>query len=99
MRLEGQVAIVTGAGMGIGKAIAERLAVDGAAVVVADVRGHEDTAAALRDEGRRAIGVTADVTSEADMAAMAARAVSEFGRIDVLVNNAGLYSSLVPKPF
>jgi NAD(P)-dependent dehydrogenase (short-subunit alcohol dehydrogenase family) len=99
MKLADKVAIVTGGGMGIGRAIAERLAADGAAVVVADVRGHEEVASALRDRGAKALAVTADVTSERDTAAMAEAALQAFGAIDVLVNNAGLYSSLVPKPF
>ena len=98
-RLAGQVAIVTGAGMGIGKAIAERLAADGAAVVAADVRGHDATAEALREAGGRAIAAAADVTSETDVVKMAQAALREFGHIDVLVNNAGIFSTLEPKPF
>ena len=93
MELTGQVAIVTGAGRGIGRAAAVELARLGADVVIAEV----DQAGALRtaDEvgalGRRAVVTSTDVTSRADLRAMVDRAKVEFGRIDILVNNAGIY--------
>lgn len=93
------VAIVTGGAMGIGRAIAERFARDGAAVVVADVSGAADAAAALSAAGGQALGVTCDVADPDSCAAMAAAAVQAFGRIDTLVNNAGLYSGLSLKAF
>ncbi len=95
-RLDGRVAIVTGGAMGIGRAIAEALAAEGARIVVADLEGAEEAAAALPTE---ALGLRVDVSSEEDAAAMAAAAIDRFGRIDALVNNAGIYTSLVPKPF
>jgi NAD(P)-dependent dehydrogenase (short-subunit alcohol dehydrogenase family) len=95
-RLDGRVAIVTGGGQGIGRALAEGLAAEGARIVIADVAGAEESAASLPTE---AIGLRVDVASEGDTAAMAEQAIARFGRIDVLVNNAGLYTSLVPKPF
>jgi NAD(P)-dependent dehydrogenase (short-subunit alcohol dehydrogenase family) len=95
-RLEGRVAIVTGAAQGIGRALAEGLAAEGARIVVADLAGAEASAASLPTES---IGVRVDVSSEEDVAAMTAAAMERFGRIDVLVNNAGIYTSLVPKPF
>ena len=93
MELDGQVAIVTGAGRGIGRATALELARMGADVVVAELDrvGADRTAAEVKGVGRRAIAVPTDVTSRAALAAMAERARSEFGRIDVLVNNAGIY--------
>jgi NAD(P)-dependent dehydrogenase (short-subunit alcohol dehydrogenase family) len=95
-RLDGRVAIVTGGAMGIGRAIAEALAAEGARIVVADLQGAEEAAAALPTE---AVGLRVDVSREEDAAAMAAAAIDRFGRIDALVNNAGIYTSLVPKPF
>jgi len=95
-RLQDRVAIVTGGGQGIGRALAEGLAAEGARIVVADVHGAEEAAASLPTDS---IGVRVDVSSEADTAAMAAAAMEGFGRIDVLVNNAGIYTTLVPKPF
>jgi NAD(P)-dependent dehydrogenase (short-subunit alcohol dehydrogenase family) len=95
-RLEGRVAIVTGGAMGIGRAIAEALAAEGARIVIADLDGAEEAAAALPTD---AVGVRVDVSQEADVEAMARAAVDRFGRIDALVNNAGIYTSLVPKPF
>jgi NAD(P)-dependent dehydrogenase (short-subunit alcohol dehydrogenase family) len=95
-RLDGRVAIVTGGGQGIGRALAQGLAAEGARIVIADVAGAEESAASLPTE---AIGLRVDVGSEGDTAAMAEQAIARFGRIDVLVNNAGLYTSLVPKPF
>lgn len=86
------VAIVTGAGRGIGAATAARLAADGAAVVVLD-RIEDDTTgtvAAIKAAGGRAIGVACDVTSADQVDAAVDRAVTEFGRVDVLVNNAGV---------
>jgi NAD(P)-dependent dehydrogenase (short-subunit alcohol dehydrogenase family) len=93
MELEGQVAIVTGAGRGIGRATALELAGMGAAIVVAelDKDNAERTAGEVRGKGRRALVVSTDVTSRASLAAMAERTIAEFGRIDVLVNNAGIY--------
>jgi len=100
MNLEGKVAIVTGGASGIGRALATRLARDGAAVAIADQRDAEDAAAAIaRETGARTLGLTVDVASEADAARMAEETAKAFGRIDILVNNAALFSALEPRPF
>src|SRR5499426_3652526 len=93
MELSGQVAIVTGAGRGIGRATALELARLGADVVVAelDQDGAKRTAGEVAALGRRALAVPTDVTSRADLRAMVDRARAELGRIDILVNNAGIY--------
>jgi NAD(P)-dependent dehydrogenase (short-subunit alcohol dehydrogenase family) len=93
--LAGKVAIVTGAAQGIGRAIAEELAGQGARIVVADLKGAEAAAEAF--EG--GVGLTVDVSSEDDVARMTAETVQRCGRIDILVNNAGLYASLPMRPF
>ena len=95
LALDGKVAIVTGASQGIGYAIATGLAAEGARIVVADVQGAEEAAAAF-PEG---LGLTVDVSSEEDVARMADETVARCGRIDLLVNNAGLYASLAMRPF
>jgi NAD(P)-dependent dehydrogenase (short-subunit alcohol dehydrogenase family) len=93
MELQGQVAIVTGAGRGIGRATALELARMGADIVVAelDTDGADKTAALVKDAGRRAAVIPTDVTKGSHLAAMVERTVAAFGRIDVLVNNAGIY--------
>jgi NAD(P)-dependent dehydrogenase (short-subunit alcohol dehydrogenase family) len=93
--LDGQVAIVTGGAKGIGKAIADRLAQDGARIVIADLQGAEEAAAAY-DGG---VALTVDVADEVDAERMAAEVAERCGRIDILVNNAGLYASLAMRPF
>jgi 3-oxoacyl-[acyl-carrier protein] reductase len=97
-RFAGKVAIVTGAGRGMGRATAVRLAREGAAVVFNDVnaRGVESAAEAIRVEGGRAIGHAADVSRESDVEAMVRAALETFGRIDILVNNAGILRSTMP---
>lgn len=96
--LEGRVAVITGASRGIGKALALRLAQEGADLVVAakseqstaDLPGSiYETAEAVRALGRRALPVKVDVRQEAEIAAMVEAAAAEFGRIDILINNAG----------
>ena len=100
MKLKDKVAIVTGAGSGIGKALATRLARDGASVVVADLRNSDSAAAAIaQDTGARTLGLEVDVASESDVARMAEETVRAFGRIDILVNNAALFSTLQVRPF
>src|SRR5438876_8281992 len=98
MELKGQVVIVTGAGRGIGRATALELTRMGADIVVAELdrAGAERTAAEVKGLGGRASVVPTDVTSRADLAAMVERTRAEFGRIDVLVNNAGIYQAAAP---
>ena len=93
MELNGQVAIVTGAGRGIGRATALELAKLGADIVIAelDQNGADTTAKLVKDVGRRAAVIPTDVTRRGDLTHMAERTRSQFGRIDILVNNAGIY--------
>ncbi len=95
MRLEDKVALITGAGSGIGRESAVLFAAEGAEVVVVDVN-HEaavETARIVTDSGGRAIAVTADVSKAVDAAAMVAAAEDEFGRLNVMFNNAGIMHS------
>jgi len=93
--LDGKVAIVTGAAQGIGRALAEGLAREGARIVVADLKGAEEAAASFAD----GVGLTVDVADEASVQRLADETLERCGRIDVLVNNAGLYASLEMRPF
>ena len=93
-RLEGKVSVVTGAGRGIGEAIARALASEGANVVVADVSGREEDVAA--SIGDAAVAINVDVTSSDSVAAMIGSAVDRFGRLDVLCNNAGIDGPILP---
>ncbi len=89
---EGQVALVTGASSGMGLATARAFAEAGAAVVLADIDAQavQQASGRLNEAGHRTIAVTCDVTDEAQAAAMVARAVSAFGRLDMAYNNAGI---------
>ncbi|HEY7859347.1 MAG TPA: glucose 1-dehydrogenase [Candidatus Nanopelagicales bacterium] len=91
-RLEGRVALVTGAASGIGKATAQRLSDEGAAVLVTDIQveAGQATVKELSTAGGRAAFFQHDVTSEAEWEAACTRAVEEFGGLDILVNNAGM---------
>lgn len=91
--LSGKVAIVTGGAMGIGLAIATRLAEAGAKVLIANLDAGKSAAAAakLKENGWNVSSTVADVSDEAQVEAMVAKAVSEFGGVDILVNNAGIY--------
>ncbi|MFD1613270.1 SDR family NAD(P)-dependent oxidoreductase [Sphingomonas tabacisoli] len=90
--LQGRVAVVTGAGSGIGRAIASRLAEDTARIAIWDINGEgaEETARLIRDAGGTAIAVTADCSDKAAIEAAAARTRTELGPIAILVNNAGI---------
>lgn len=96
-KLAGKVAIVTGASKGIGAAIAQQLARDGAEVIVnysSSAKQAEEVAAGIRSTGGSAKPVQADVSKPSEARRLAAAAVAEFGRLDILVNNAGVYGFL-----
>ncbi|MGB7859498.1 MAG: 3-oxoacyl-ACP reductase family protein [Acidimicrobiia bacterium] len=95
MSLQDKVAIVTGGAQGIGKAIADGLAAEGARIVIADLNNAQE-AASNYDAG---LGVTVDVSSPDQVDSLVAEVVSECGGVDILINNAGIYASLEMRPF
>ncbi len=93
-RLKGKVAVVTGASKGIGASIAEHLAAEGASVVVnysSSKAGAETVVKHISEKGGKAIAVQADVSKQQDVKRLFAQTQTAFGRLDVLVNNAGIY--------
>lgn len=98
MATDKRVAIVTGGASGIGFAFSSKLAESGYAVVIADLKGAQDAAAKLVEAGHDAHGVTVDVTSVTDTETMVVQTTELFGGLDVLVNNAGLFTTLTLKP-
>lgn len=99
MKFSERVAVVTGAQTGIGLAIAQRLAADGASVVLADIADANAQAHEMRKRGARAVALDVDVADEVSVQALVERTVSEFGRVDILVNNAAIASSMRLRPF
>ncbi len=101
MQLKDKVAIVTGAGVGIGVEYSKRLAAEGAKVVCTDIQGGhaQETAEGIVAAGGDAIGFKTDVASKADTDAMASRTQDQYDRIDILVNNAAMFTALPEGPF
>jgi NAD(P)-dependent dehydrogenase (short-subunit alcohol dehydrogenase family) len=99
MRLKDRVAIVTGGATGIGLAIARRLAEEGAAVVIADIKGAAQAAAGLSEANRQVVPIETDVASEDGVTRLVSGTIDRLGRIDILVNNAAVSASLALTPF
>ncbi len=101
MRLKDKVCIITGAGQGIGKYYAKRLAEEGAKVVIAEYneKTGKEVAVEINEKGYEAIFIRADVSDEQSTQGMAKSAVEKYGRIDILINNAAIFASLGFKPF
>ncbi len=89
--LQDRIAIVTGAAVGNGRAFCERLAQEGAIIVIADIADASDTLKAIQDVGGTAISLHVDVTSPDDVQMMVEKTIEKFGRIDILVHNVGIY--------
>lgn len=95
MRLENRTALVSGAARGIGRAIALRLAREGADVGLVDINGSiEETAVLVRAQGRRALAVSCDISKSGEVTAAVAHIAQELGPIDILVNNAGIVDNI-----
>jgi len=101
MRLKDRVAIVTGASRGMGRGIAIRLAEEGAKILAIDIETEElkKTGGMVKEKGGEILTMRVDVSSKEDTRSMAEAAESEFGRIDILVNNAAVFAGMKPKPF
>jgi 3-oxoacyl-[acyl-carrier protein] reductase len=101
MQLQDRVAIVTGGGQGLGRAFAHALAREGASVAIAELDGSRGEAVAeeVRAAGGQALAVATDVAAEDSTRALAATVHERFGRIDVLVNNAAIFSTIKMRPF
>lgn len=99
MRLKDKVVIVTGGGLGIGRAYSLGAAAEGARVVVADIADPKSTVKEIESRGGQALAVGCDVTREDETERLAAETLNRFGRIDVLVNNAALYATLKRRSF
>jgi NAD(P)-dependent dehydrogenase (short-subunit alcohol dehydrogenase family) len=97
MRLEGKVAVVTGAGSGMGRAIAMAFAKEGAKVVLGELveESGKETEQMIKEAGGQAIFVKTDVSKAADIDKLVSTAVQEFGKLDIMVNNAGLFDNSV----
>ena len=98
MRLRDRVAIVTGGGVGIGKAYSFGMANEGAKVVIADINfdGAKSVAEELEQQGKEALPLKTDVSDQKSTLEMAEKAIEQFGRIDILVNNAAVFTDLIP---
>lgn len=100
MNTRTRVALITGGATGLGRAMAERLAADGMRIVIGDLRGAQEAAQAIQDQhGVDCLGLYMDVTDAVSIQETVDAAASRFGGIDVLVNNAALFSTLVNRPF
>lgn len=97
-KMESKVAIVTGAGSGVGKAIAQKLSENGANIIVADVdlKAAQTTVSEIKKNGRDAIATQTDISNRAQVIEMKDRCLKEYGTIDILVNNAGIMSPPTP---
>ena len=98
-RIEGKTAIITGAGRGIGAVMAKHMASEGANVVVTDVLDTDSTVEAIKAVGGNAMGMSCDVTSDESLAEVVAATERQYGKLDILVNNASIFAALQPKPF
>src|SRR5690625_496343 len=98
MKLEGKVAVITGAASGIGKEIAKLYAQEGASVVISDLneKGALEVVEKIENENGKAIAVAANVTKQADVDYMIDQAIKTYGKLDILVNNAGIMDKMTP---
>ena len=90
MRLKDKVAVVTGAGRGLGKGIAKKLAEEGAKVVIADMAPADDTAEEIREAGGTACAFSVNVAKQEDVQALVKFTLDTYGTLDIMVNNAGI---------
>ncbi len=99
MRLKGKTALITGAGQGLGFAFAQRLAADGADIIIADIEKADTAAAAIAKLGVRTVGVKVDVSKEEEVKRAVAEGLAAMGRIDILINNAAFFATMTHGPF